>query len=241
MNPFKKPVLTDQPTDYFKQAKSWSDDRYGSALQSRNRYKTAFLASMVLNGLSLVAVATLAPMQTLVPLIVHHFDNGVTTVEPLHNEHVPINKAQIESDLIRYITNRESYDTSSYRSQYDLVAILSDDSVLTEFSQEQDKKSKQSPINLLGTTGYREVHVYSINFIDNSILNETEVTKNHHNLAEIVFTLTDIDKSSGRKSEKHFNALISWQYNTPSSAPDVRWKNWDGFLVTRYTKQARNV
>lgn len=241
MNIFKEKKNTNPSTDYFKEAKSWADDIYGAAEQSRNRYKTAFLGSMVLNGFALMAVASLAQIQTLVPLIVHHYDNGITTVEPLKNENTPINKAQIESDIIRYITNRESYDISSYRSQFDLITLLSNEAVFTQFSQEQDKSSKESPINTLGTAGERVVHVYSINFIDNLTLNEKQLPKDHQNLAEIVFTLTDIDKSTRHKFEKQYNALISWQYTTPSSAPDIRWKNWDGFQVTRYSKQLRNI
>lgn len=239
MSMFKK--TTASSTNYFNQAKSWADDMYGAVEQSRNRYKTAFLSSLALNGFALIAVATLAQVQTLVPLMVHHYNNGVTTVEPLANENTPLSKAQVESDIIRYITNRESYDASSYRSQYDLVTLLSSESVLTQFSQEQDKSVKESPINTLGTTAERMVHVYSINFIDNIILNEKSLPKDHKNLAEVVFTLIDVDKASGQKKEKHYNALISWQYTTPSSAPDIRWKNWDGFLVTRYSKQLRNI
>lgn len=239
MNLFKEKKATS--TNYFKEAKSWADDIYGAVEQSRNRYKTAFLGSMLLNGLALITVASLAQIQTLVPLMVHHYDNGVMTVEQLKNENAPINKAQVESDIIRYISNRESYDVSSYRSQYDLVTLLSNDSVLTQFSQEQDKSSKESPINSLGTTAQRLVHVYSVNFIDNTMFNEKALPKDHQNLAEVVFTLIDMDKSTGHKTEKHYNALISWQYTTPSGAPDIRWKNWDGFLVTRYSKQLRNI
>jgi type IV secretion system protein VirB8 len=232
---------TNTSTDYFKHAKSWSDDVFGAVEQSRNRYKTAFLGSILLNSLALIAVVTLSQIQTLVPLLVHHYDNGVMTVEPLKNDNAPINKAQIESDIVRYITNRESYDMSSYRSQYSLISMLSGESVLRQFNQEQDKSSKESPINLLGTTGFREVHVYSINFIDTLMHNEKDIHKDHQNLAEVVLTLADVDKSTGHKTVKHYSAMISWQYTEPSSAPDVRWNNWDGFLVTRYSKQLRNV
>lgn len=241
MSLFKEKKITHSSTNYFNQAKSWADDIYGAVEQSRNRYKVAFLSSLLLNGIALIAVAALAQIQTLVPLMVHHYNNGVTTVEPLSNDNIPLSKAQVESDIIRYITHRESYDMSSYRSQYDLVTLLSSDAVFTQFSQEQDKSVKDSPINLLGTTAERMVHVYSINFIDNLTLNEKSLPKDHQNLAEVVFTLIDSDKATGHKIEKHYNALIAWQYTTPSSAPDVRWKNWDGFLVTRYSKQIRNV
>lgn len=230
-----------ESTNYFNQAKSWADDIYGAVEQSRNRYKAAFFTAMGLNGLALVAVASLAQVQTLVPLMIHHYDNGVTTVEPLKNDNAPLNKAQVESDIIRYITNRESYDVSSYRSQYDLVTLLSNEPVITQFSQEQDKSSKESPVNTLGATSERKVHVYSINFIDNSTLNEKEIPKDHQNLAEVVFTLIDSDKATGHKNEKQYTALVSWQYTTPSTVPDIRWKNWDGFLVTRYSKQLRNI
>ena len=51
--------------DYFSDAKSWADDVYGSAIQSKNRYKTAFLSSMTLNVATALAVVMLAGMQTL--------------------------------------------------------------------------------------------------------------------------------------------------------------------------------
>ena len=104
MNFFKEKKATNDSTNYFNQAKSWADDIYGAVEQSRNRYKTAFLGSMLLNGFALLAVASLAQVQTLVPLMVHHYDNGVTTIEPLKNENAPMNKAQVESDIIRYIS-----------------------------------------------------------------------------------------------------------------------------------------
>ncbi len=108
---------------------------------------------------------------------------------------------------------------SSYRSQFDLVSLLSNEPVFSQFSKEQDKSSKESPITSLGTMGERVVHVYSINFIDNLVLNEKALPKDHQNLAEVVFTLTDIDKSTGHKLEKNYNAIISWQYTAPSSSP----------------------
>lgn len=227
--------------NYFTKAKLWADDIYGGLEESRNRYKIAFLSAMVLNVLGLFAIASLAKIQTLVPLIVHHYDNGIVTVEQLDNKNAPVNQVQVESDIVRYITNRESFDLGSYRYQYDLISLLSNNAVGLEYTKEQDKSAKTSPLNVLGAQYRREVHVYSVNFLDNLVFNENEVLKNHQNLAEVVFTLIDTDKSNGRKIEKHYNALISWEYTKVSNSPEIRWKNWDGFLVTRYNKQIRNV
>ncbi|EEZ95948.1 virB8 family protein [Legionella longbeachae] len=225
---------------YFKEAKRWADDNFARIEISRNRYQIAFLLAMGLNIFAVIAVMVLANLQTLVPLMVHHYDNGITTVEPIRQSSAPMNKAQVESDIVRYMSNRESFDVSSYRMQFDLVSLLSNSTVNSEYLREQDKSAKEAPINILGAKAARSIHVYSINFLDNLIFNEKDFPKNHQNIAEVVFTLTDTDKASGRQTEEHYNALISWRYIEPSNNPDVRWKNWDGFQVTRYSKQLRN-
>lgn len=236
----KKPTFG-QKESYFSNAQSWADDVYGQAIVSKTRYKIAFLSSMALNLVTAIAVAMLATMQTLVPIIIHHYDNGVTTVEPLNNANTPLNRAQVESDIIRYVTNRESFDANAYKAQYDLVSLLSDASTSRLYAQSQDRKNKQSPINQLGATKIREVHVYNVNFLDNLVFNAEEPHAKHHNLAEVVFSLTDIDKERNQRVERHFNALISWVYTTPSTSPEIRWSNWDGFLVKSYRKQIRNI
>lgn len=230
-----------KPMDYFNQARSWADDNFSQLQQSRNRYQLAFVLSMGVNISASIAVAVLANYQTLVPMIVHHYDNGVTTVETLTKANAPINKAQVESDIVRYITNREAYDISSYRAQFDLISLLSNGNVGNEYLKEQEKSNQDAPINALGTNVSRQVHIYSINFIDAQLFNEKDIYKDHHNLAEVSFTLRDTDKAGGIPKESHYSALISWHYIAPSKSPAERWQNWDGFQVIRYNKTIRNV
>lgn len=227
--------------NYFAEAKSWSDDIYGAVEQSKNRYQIAFLASMTLNVVAMLAVTILAPMQSLVPMMVHHYENGLVHIEPVKNESTPLDQRQIESDIVRYVENRESYDLSSYKMQYDLVNLLSTNNVAKEFAKGQSKGATLSPINLLGRDAFRDVHVYSVNFLDNININDEEISKNHHNLAEVVFSQIDTNRQTSRQQTKHYSALISWEYVTPSDVPALRWKNFDGFLVTRYSKKLRNV
>lgn len=226
---------------YFKEARTWADDKSLRLDISRRRYQTAFMLAMGLNVCAVSSVAVLSSLQTLVPIMVHHYENGITTVEPLTQTNAPINKTQVESDIVRYITNRESYDLSSYRAQFDLVSLLSNQSVNQDYLREQDKSLKTAPIHVLGDSAFRRVHIYSINFLDNLLFNEQDLPKNHQNLAEIVFTLTDVDKVTGKEQATQYTALLSWNYTEPSKIPDVRWKNWDGFQVIRYNKQLRNV
>ncbi|HAT8326761.1 TPA: hypothetical protein GDD11_11880 [Legionella pneumophila] len=224
---------------YFKEAKTWADDNFGRIHQSRNRYQAAFLAAMGMNGIALVVIGMLAHYQTIIPLLVHHYDHGVTTVEAMKNVNTPINRAQVESDIARYIQHRESYDVSSYRAQFELIHLLSNNTVAKEYASDHDAANKASPIHVLGTEAKREVRIYSINFLDSVLANEQDLHKDHHALAEVVFSLIDTDKMTGKTTRAHYNALISWQYTTPPASPEARWLNWDGFEVTRYSKQLR--
>lgn len=226
-------------THYFNQAKTWADDNFGRMEQSRKRYQIAFVTAMVLNVVSLILVAVLVNYQTLVPLLVHHYDNGLVTVDALANKQAPLNEDQVRSDIARYIQNRESYDVSSYRAQFELIHLLSNNVVAKEYVNEHDAASKSSPIHLLGNQSKREVHIYNINFLDSVLANEEGLHKDHHALAEVVFSLIDTDKTTGKSTSTHYNALISWQYGRLPSSPEARWQNWDGFEVTRYSKQPR--
>ena len=224
---------------YFKEARSWADDTFGRLEQSRNRYQAAFLSAMGLNIAALIVIGMLAHYQTLVPMLIHHYDNGVTTVEPLHNGQTPINRAQVESDIVRYIELRESYDASSYRAQFELVNLLSNNAIAKAYITEQDASNAESPIHVLSNHSKREVHIYSINFLDSLLANESDIHKDHHALAEVVFSLIDTDKFTGKNTTTHFNAMISWRYTNPSSSPESRWKNWDGFEIIGYSKRPR--
>ena len=227
-------------TDYFKKARTWADDNFGRLEQSRNRYQAAFLAAMGFNLIALTTIAILANYQTVIPMLVHHYDNGVTTVEPIA-EPAPINRAQVESDIARYIQHRESYDVSSYRAQFELINLLSDNTVAKEYLIEQNKSNPDSPLKLLGNNIKREVHIYSINFLDSLLANEHDVHQDHQALAEVVFSLIDRDKATGKSTITHFNTLIAWRYTNPPNSPANRWKNWDGFEVISYKKQPRIV
>ncbi|GGI82569.1 virB8 family protein [Legionella impletisoli] len=226
---------------YFKQARTWADDQFGRVSLSRKRYQVAFLTAMGLNIASMFVIGALAHYQTLVPLLVHHYDNGVITIEPVSQKNAPINRAQIESDIVRYIQHRESYEASSYRAQFNLVHLLSSANVAKEYTEEQSTSNKLSPIKLLGSIGKREVHIYSINFLDTVLENESDLHRDHHNLAEVVFSLTDTDKVTGKTSQSHYSALVSWRHKNPPESPEDRWQNWDGFEVIRYSKSPRSM
>jgi type IV secretion system protein VirB8 len=226
-------------TEYFKEAKSWADDNFGRVTLSKKRYQLAFLLTAIGNILALCVIAALAHYQTLVPLIIHHYDNGVTTVEAIQEERLPKERAQIESDIARYVQFRESYDASSFRAQFELIHLLSNTQVASDYAHSQEASKPDSPIHMLGEHSKREVRIYSINFLDTELASEKDIHRDHQDLAEVVFSLMDTDKSTGKTTLNHFKALISWRYTQAPQSPEKRWLNWDGFEVIRYSKQPR--
>lgn len=236
------PQKKESRQDYYTRVKSWADESRAQTEVTLSWFKLGFASSMGLNILLVIAVVGLSSVQTLVPLLVHQYDNGITTVDAI-NDDAPHNKAQVQSDLVRYIQNRESFDTTSYKAQFDITNLLSDEQVANEYQRGQVKTNPEAPINTVGLHKYRKVHVYSVSFLDNVLRSAGKGAKgkSHQNLAEVVFSVTDVNKITGESKTTHKNALISWRYNGIPKSPEVRWKNWSGFKITSYHASQRNV
>ena len=204
--------LSTEVGNYFKQARSWADDVYTAAIVSRNRYQCAFVMSMGLSLLLVVALIMLLPLQKLQPLLINHYTDGGIDVLPMHQPFAPTNAAEVESDLVRYVINRESYDPTSYDEQYSLINLLSNNVVASQYQQAQSTQNKNSPIVLLGDHGFRTVHVDSVVFLDTTLNNKNKspTTPTHHNVAQINFSVTDHVKDSDTTKTLPFTALLSW-------------------------------
>jgi type IV secretion system protein VirB8 len=237
----KQPNKNNQNQNYFQQAQSWADDYYTLAIASRNRYRWAFLSCSVLCMSLALAITTLVPLQHLQPLLINHYPDGRVSVQPLNQHNAPIHSAQVQSDLVRYVINRESFDASSYPEQFELVNLMSANEVAKQYEQSQDSSNTRSPINALGSEGIRKVHVDSVVFLDKANLNPPKAHRpTHRNLAQIDFTLTDI-KDGLTSAPVPLTALVSWTYRGTPDNPDALWQNPFGFTVTRFDVEQRNV
>jgi len=227
--------------DYFRLARHWSDDFYAAMLTSRNRWRALSLYALVpLSVILLFCVVTLIPLQHLEPLLIHHYEDGQVVVMPFKQGAAPLSRAQIDSELVRYVINRESYSAASYQEQYALINLLSDSGVAEQYRQDQSASNKNSPINRLGNTGYQSVHIESVVFLDNKGRNKRGDTR-HHNLAQVNFTLTDVDKTTGTTVHVPLTVLISWEHRGTPRHPNEAWRNWNGFTVTHYRVDQRNI
>ncbi|MBB71494.1 MAG: hypothetical protein CMF50_03765 [Legionellales bacterium] len=226
--------------DYFTMATRWADDIYTQSLASRARYQ---LACIGLTGLSVsLALAFLAlfPLKKPVPFIVEHYAGGYVNIAPVNSDYSPQDQAEVESELVRYIINRESYIADAFAVQFELVNALSSDNVAQDYRDEQSVHNKLSPINVLGDAGSRQVHVESVVFLDDeNTPKKPHETQAHHNLAEVNYTVTT--QQDGHPSTQAYTALMSWVYTGTPASPVERWRNWDGFMVTQFTRNQRNL
>lgn len=229
------------PKDYFGLAKSWADDFYTTMEISRNRWKALCLYILLpIVFILLICVASLAPNQHFLPVLVTHYENGLETLTPFKEPYTP-DVAQVKSDINRYVTFRESYSSSTYDYSYRLINLLSSNDVANTYNQDQSSKNNQSPINVLGNKGYTTVKIDQILILDSEDKNNSDRKDQHHtNLAQVDFIVSEHDKSTGAITSTPYSALVSWQYKGSPKNPADQWENWNGFTVTNYQLQQRN-
>lgn len=228
---------------YFKLAKDWHFERIEAAKLNSNRWFFCFIISCLINLALSVAIIIITPLKTLVPLVIHQNTiTGEVWVEKPSTPFVPANDAQTQADIVRYITSRESFTAADLNERFHLVTLLSNTQVAKDYANQQANDNKSSPVNILGTTGLKSVHIEDIVFIDNqNINNEPRRFKiPANNLAKVDFTTTTINQN-GIKNTQSFVATIGWIYKgLPNNEQDA-WNNWDGFTVTTYRVDERNV
>ncbi|MDF1654363.1 MAG: type IV secretion system protein [Coxiellaceae bacterium] len=233
--------MKSQPlSTYFKRVHNWADDKYSRAMVTTKHYQWAFFAAMTLSCLLTIALVCLIPLQHLQPLLVNHYQDGRVLVQPLQSEYLVHNQALVESELVRYVINRESYDATSYHEQYALINLLSSASVAKQYRRIQSIHNQHALVNQLNTKGHRSVHIDSVIFLDKAHA-KTKNKQRRYNLAQVNFSLTDYMQHDSSPVSHAFAALISWQYVGTPLSPSERWRDWDGFVVTRYSVEQRNV
>lgn len=227
---------------YFEAAKDWYYDRYQSFHLQANRWFAAFLFCCLIICLLIAALIILLPLKTLVPLVIHQNNlTGEIWVEHPKTNYVPVNAAQVEFDIVRYITARESFSAADLNQRFHQVILLSAGDVGKIYSEDQSNNNPHSPVNSLGNSGSRVVHIEDIIFIDKSNLQELRHFRQpSQNLAKVDFTTTTIDHAGNRKIE-NWVATIGWIYRGMPTDQQDAWDNWNGFIVTTYRVDSRNI
>jgi len=231
-----------QKPEYFEQANQWFVDKYEKANIMANRWFAAFLGSILLSALLVIALLCLLPLKTVIPVVVHHnTTTGETWVEKPSKKYAPETEAQTQSDIVRYITNRESYTAADINHRYHLVMLMSSPHVARDYREEQSNTNPKSPVNVLGREGYKTIHIEDIVFIDKEGIEELRHFRQKSvNLAKVDFATVTMDQN-GIKHTNYWVATIGWSYKGLPDNKEDAWDNWNGFTVTTYRVDPKNI
>lgn len=223
--------MTAVKDSYFKLADGFDDASYYAIVASRNRMRLALLGAFACVFLLIVCVLVMLPLQHNEILIMHHRDHGVVWMEKLANatEH-SISQSQVESDIVRYVVNRESYLPGNYARQYHQTMLMSGHDVQSSYQSGQDAKNPKSLIHQLGRHVTRSVTVRNVLWLNKK-----------KKMAQVNYTVTDHNHTTQHEVSHDYIALIAWEYRGLPSNPSDRWENADGFLVTQYVVQQTNL
>ncbi|NNM58288.1 MAG: type IV secretion system protein [Legionellales bacterium] len=246
MSLFKKrggqPVTAIQKDEkIFSEATSWADDIHASHTAKIAHYQLVTLGLVVVSVSLAIAIASMMPLQKIQLVVAHQSSDGVMWLDAPSSVQAKPTEAQTESEIVNYVTNRESYSAFSYDYQYKLINLMSSNEIAKQYRSEQSPSNPISPIELLHDEGTRTAHVEDVMFIDNINLNQntTKHETDHQNLAQVNFTLTTKNKNSSTTTP--YTALISWSYRGTPDDPQAKWQNWDGFTVTKYKITQRSL
>jgi type IV secretory pathway component VirB8 len=232
-----KKERTPKSEGYFENARHWSDDIYLSSLVSRNRYRAAFYGMAGLVALMAISIAGLVPLQHTELVVVHEGESGYTWLSTTKaGEKPPEDWARTQAEIAHYVRTRESYDPLLYRAQVQEVKSFSSPQVQVEYDLSQSKDRKFSPINVLGTKGYRTVQVNSVLKLDDESASKNKHDP-HSNLAQVSYLVTDHFLGSSETISVPYLALISWEVRGIPEDPHQKLQNWDGFTITKFQTQ----
>ncbi len=219
-----------------KDKKNWYNDRYQFVVVQRNTLALITLLSLFCSIAATFSISQLVPLKSVEPFVIQvDQKSGITqVVEPLKAHELTANESVNSYFIVQYIKARESYYGStdrSYYANYNLVRVLSDGSVLNKYQHEIALSNPESNGARLGATGFREVHIASISFLDRRDLPAGEESRRYQVRAQI----KERGGATGG-SDKLLQKLITieFKYTELDLSAEDRYLNPIGFRVLSY-------
>ena len=206
---------------YFEDAETWDQEIFANILQSRTRAWLLSFFCMGIATLCLLTLLCLLPLKTFAPYVVtvDKSTGYVEVTKGLYDGNLTQDDAVTESNLVRYVSTRESYNPSVLHENYDLVTLMSAGSALTEFQKLWDGKNSDNPSVKMGKKASIDIKIKSVAF-----LNEKT--------ASVRFLREYRENDQTRTSD--WNAVVDFQYVKKPLKMEDRFQNPLGFQITSY-------
>lgn len=214
-------VTTDNLKSYFEKARRFDQDRMIQVERSNRLAWSIAIASAIVAGISILAVASLAPLKTVEPFVVR-VDNStgiVDVVSALSATAGTYDEAVTKYFAAKYVRGREGYVWSEAQENFRTIALLSTQAEQARFAATYRGSNPQSPQNVYGRSATVRINIVSIALIN-------------QNVASVRYVRSVTRGEEVRTT--HFVATLTYSYaNAPMSSTD-RLVNPLGFAVSEY-------
>jgi type IV secretion system protein VirB8 len=221
-------VTTDNLKSYFDKARRFDQDRMMQIERSNRIAWSIAVASGIVAGVSVFAIAGLTPLKTVEPFVVR-VDNStgiVDVVSALTSTAGTYDEAVTKYFAAKYVRAREGYVWSEAQENFRTIALLSTQPEQTRFAGVYRGSNPESPQNVYGRAATVRIDIASI-----SIINQ--------NVVSVRYMRTIARGEEVRTT--HWVASLTFSYaNAPMSSTD-RLVNPLGFVVSEYRADPEEV
>ncbi|WP_113435074.1 virB8 family protein [Rhizobium sp. SYY.PMSO] len=218
----------DSLKSYFDKARRFDQDRMIQIERSNRIAWLIAIASGIVAGISVFAVAGLTPLKTVEPFVVR-VDNStgiVDVVSALTSTAGTYDEAVTKYFAARYVRAREGYIWSEAQENFRTIALLSTQAEQTRFAALYRGSNAESPQNIYGRAATARIDIASISLINQNVVS-----------VRYMRTITRGDDVR----TTHWVATLTYSYvNAPMSSTD-RLVNPLGFVVSDYRADPEEV
>ena len=165
-------VSTDNLKSYFEKARRFDQDRM-MQIERSNRIAWAIaIASSIVAGVAVFAVAGLTPLKTVEPFVVR-VDNStgiVDVVSALTSTAGTYDEAVTKYFAAKYVRAREGYVWSEAQENFRTIALLSTQAEQARFSAIYRGSNPESPQNTYGRGATARINIASISLINQNVV-----------------------------------------------------------------------
>ena len=218
----------DSLKSYFDKARRFDQDRMIQIERSTRIAWSIAIASGLVAGISVFAIAGLTPLKTVEPFVVR-VDNStgiVDVVSALTSTAGTYDEAVTKYFAARYVRAREGYVWSEAQENFRTIALLSTQAEQTRFAALYRGSNAESPQNIYGRAATARIDIASISLINQNVVS-----------VRYMRTITRGDDVR----TTHWVASLTYSYvNAPMSSTD-RLVNPLGFVVSDYRADPEEV
>lgn len=220
--------------------RNWYNDRNQFVVVQRNILALLTTLSLLCSIAATFSISQLAPLKSVEPFVIQvDQKTGITqVVNPLRSRELTGNESINQYFMVQYIRARESFLGTPDRNyfNYNIVRVLSDTEVFTQYQNDIILSNPDSPGARLGTRGSREVSVGSIKLLD-----KRNLTGGEESMRYLVKVRIIERPSSGEGRMLHQLILIEFKYTELALTIEDRYLNPIGFRVMGYRVDEDNI